>query len=1038
MFKNNKFLVAAIITVFVLLVGVIVFASVTGKFHIIQDEPAPEDEEVTEYNGKEKHPVPSEIVAVVYNNFDVQAFEEKDGEEAEGGAFGDDSDFVFLSESGFNTVIFDISALNNYNVDAILADYSARADACGMYSGIYADLSLLNLDPVGAATKINTDFVILGGIDESAPKYDSLIREAVSRIAEKDAAVRIGLAPMFCTKIFPAVDAFVSDSTASFIYLTQSGRSENQKADFRNGCENWSEKNAELWLFHDLSGLDTVSDAEAKELIEYISESSDIPLCKAVAFGPFSDIFHASSPAAKEVLDYVKERENYLKNKEFTVTNHDGTNISVNVSTVTFRGTSSPEYDLTCNGEAVERAANGDFSIDCKLNAGSNRIVFAHKDKEYVYNVNYKIKIIKSVSPSSSMTIPGGMTIEVSATALKGSSLTATISGKSYPMTEGGSASGDDDSIPAFDENYSAYSVIIVMPQSKDTAQNLGRITVTGNYNGVSESMSGASVTISADIPVAAPSIQEEVTVNIDFEGETTEEVTTAEEVTDSPETTVAESTTYHYTPRYTSAPAQTTAAENESTEVTTAEITSETTTSRYKYATATTAPPPTKKESTTVEEGTTAKYKSSKKYSPYKDNGLGTATICEIIDDYVEVYNGNSSATYSVPSLSPLLKGTFDYVTGEITLDGSKYYILKSGVKVPVSRHERLASGAMGYITHTKVTNAYVLPSNSIRVIGTTVSSSETKITLDMNWKVPFNCELTGQSYSPVTISGNLRNVGVNSLNCKGLKITFFNTSSAEGRIANTGNSVISSGSWSKGTASDSCVFTLTLANAGRFYGYTYYYDSDDNLVISVKQKPSSSLSGYTIMLDPGHGGIDPGASTAVSATGFTGEKTINLSIAKKVKELLEAEGANVIMTRNDDSWVCYTTRNDRVRKYNPDMFISIHCDSSANAAPIGTSAYYYTAWSQPLAKAVHTSIVNAYKSKIYVAKGPTVLSNVDRGTSFYAFRVARVEQCPAILIEYGFVSNTMECQTLQNADNRNILAQATVEGIKNYIANS
>ena len=118
--------------------------------------------------------------------------------------------------------------------------------------------------------------------------------------------------------------------------------------------------------------------------------------------------------------------------------------------------------------------------------------------------------------------------------------------------------------------------------------------------------------------------------------------------------------------------------------------------------------------------------------------------------------------------------------------------------------------------------------------------------------------------------------------------------------------------------------------------------------------------------------------------------------------------------------------------------MFISIHCDASETASAMGTSAYYYRAYSQPLAKAIHEKLVKAYKTEIYKDSEQSVKDKVSRGANFYAFRVARVEECPAILIEYGFVTNTEECQVLQTAANRDILAAATVEGIKEYISKS
>ena len=330
-------------------------------------------------------------------------------------------------------------------------------------------------------------------------------------------------------------------------------------------------------------------------------------------------------------------------------------------------------------------------------------------------------------------------------------------------------------------------------------------------------------------------------------------------------------------------------------------------------------------------------------------------------------------------------------------------------------------------------IKSGYVMPKNSIKVVSSGTSNGETYIKLDMNRPVVFNAKLLGQSYSYY----NSRPVRVSSLTCTGIEFTFSDTLNAEGNIG-VSNGICTGGKWSSDSSKSTVTLTLELSNKGKFYGFHYEYDRDGYLVIKIKHKPSSSLNGYTIMLDPGHGGLDAGAICAVSSSSFGVEKNINLSIATKLKDLLEAEGAKVIMTRTTDEWVCYTDRNAAVRNAEPDMFIAVHCDSSNTASAMGTSAFYYRAYSQPLAKAVHESIVNAYKTKIYADKSESTLNKVSRGADFYAFRVTRVEECPASLIEYGFVSNINECQILQDAGNRDILAAATVEGIKNYISSN
>ena len=406
-----------------------------------------------------------------------------------------------------------------------------------------------------------------------------------------------------------------------------------------------------------------------------------------------------------------------------------------------------------------------------------------------------------------------------------------------------------------------------------------------------------------------------------------------------------------------------------------------------------------------------------------------GTEQICVIVDEYVETYAGNDTHTYSVPDCSPLLEGTVDYIDSKVVLDDNEvYYVLESGVKVPLLREERLASGSEGKVTHLEVKNGYRMPKNTVNVVSTTTYSDKTVLVLDMNRPVAFNAKLIGQSYSNYAPG---RDVVVSSVNCTGLQITFSDTSSASGEFSFI-DSVLKNCKWTSNNSK--ATLTLNLSQRGKFYGFHYEYNSEGMLVITVNHK-APSLQGAVIMLDPGHGGVDGGAACVVKASGFETEKHINLSIATKVKELLEAEGATVIMTRTSDKWVCYTDRNNAVRDRNPDMFISIHCDSSSSASATGTSAYYYRAYSQPLAKAIHNSLVDAYKNEIYAGNSNV---RIDRGTNFYAFRVTRVEECPAILIEYGFVSNTGECEVLQNATNRNILAKATVDGIKDYLASN
>ena len=958
--KKDKILLIIAISIAVAIIGIVAVMGFTGKFSDLKENFEPGSTAVTETTTtlpqevtRPKSQKPDSVVAAVYNEITENSA----------------SDMSEFESNGFNTVIFDLTAENASSV----AETVNHAKANSLYFGVRSDISEKSDYLISFVENNNVDFVILNGLDETIAGYSEKITAICTEIKTIDAATKIGIEPMYCSNANENVVALTDTATADFVFLVQKYNDKSGFSVFESGQAVWNEKTSPLWLCHNLQSLKSFSTQKASDMIDLIAKSADMSLCEGLAFCYYSDINSASGTAADIVMNYIKERDTYLLDKEFTVSNHKKTSITVEQSVITFRGSSSPAYDLLCNGQKLKVAKTGDFSVDCNLNPGNNTIKFEHKGKTYTYNVTYKIKLLKSVAPQKDITVPGGMQIEVSAVALKDATLTVSFNGKTYKMSEAPAIEGDEDNSPDTESDFTTFTVTLETPASTTSVQKLGSYKVSAKYKTLSESLTGASVNVSAkELPPPPPP--------------TTQPPTTTQTTTQKPSETSTDSS------------GETSESTSDGSD-----------------------------ESTSSDTSTVSPADLLERYFYTKDYGLGTAKICEIIDDYVETYPGNTTSTFSVPDCSPLLKGTVDYVTASAEYDGDTYYILSSGVKVPILREERLASGSEGKITHLKIVDsAYIMPSNSINVISSNCTNGKTVITLDMNRSVAFNAKLLGQKYGLY----NGRPVTVSELNCTALEITFSDTVAASGDISFM-NSVCKSSKWTSDKDNKTVTLTLTLAQAGKFYGFHYEYNDNGMLVITLSHKPSS-LSGATIMLDPGHGGIDPGAACAVTSTSLGSEKDINLSIATKVKELLEAEGATVVMTRSSDKWVCYTDRNNAVRERNPDMFISIHCDSSSTASATGTSAYYYRAYSQPLAKAIHESLVNAYKNEIY--KDNTSI-NIDRGANFYAFRVVRVEECPSILIEYGFVSNTEECQVLQTAKNRDILAKATVDGIKNYL---
>jgi len=172
------------------------------------------------------------------------------------------------------------------------------------------------------------------------------------------------------------------------------------------------------------------------------------------------------------------------------------------------------------------------------------------------------------------------------------------------------------------------------------------------------------------------------------------------------------------------------------------------------------------------------------------------------------------------------------------------------------------------------------------------------------------------------------------------------------------------------------------------------------------------------TIVLDAGHGGSDPGAQR-----GDVQEKDLTLGITEKLKQVLEASGAHVIMTRSDDTFVSLEDRVKTTNQLMPDLFLSVHINALESVSDIhGIETYYQTDQSKQLADAIHQSLVST-------------LTAPDRSVRKARFYVINHTTVPAVLAEVGFISNKDERQKLASTDYQQQVAQALAQGVMLYL---
>ncbi|MBW4509261.1 MAG: N-acetylmuramoyl-L-alanine amidase [Scytonematopsis contorta HA4267-MV1] len=213
--------------------------------------------------------------------------------------------------------------------------------------------------------------------------------------------------------------------------------------------------------------------------------------------------------------------------------------------------------------------------------------------------------------------------------------------------------------------------------------------------------------------------------------------------------------------------------------------------------------------------------------------------------------------------------------------------------------------------------------------------------------------------------------------------------------------------------------------------WGYSLRYENN-NLILSFRQSPFTQqegflksvqgmgmpLSGMTIVIDPGHGGLDSGA---ISPNGYK-EKELALTISQLLRQQLELRGATVYFTREDDVDVSLAERMAIINRLEPTLALSIHYnhvpDNVDGGSIKGIATYWYHPQSTGLAKYLNNYIVKQ-------------LSRADNGVKWKNLALARPTIAPSVLLELGFMSNPQELNWIINPGEQSRLAQTIADGV-------
>ncbi|WP_425060196.1 Germination-specific N-acetylmuramoyl-L-alanine amidase [Sporomusa carbonis] len=193
-----------------------------------------------------------------------------------------------------------------------------------------------------------------------------------------------------------------------------------------------------------------------------------------------------------------------------------------------------------------------------------------------------------------------------------------------------------------------------------------------------------------------------------------------------------------------------------------------------------------------------------------------------------------------------------------------------------------------------------------------------------------------------------------------------------------------------------------------------------------------AQKLTGKVIVVDAGHGGIDPGANRPGVV-----EKDINLAVALQLKEVLNHYGAKVVLSRQSDIELSSECDNEKVRgryhrdlmarvemveESDADLFVSIHANAVTNAKRHGAEVFYCanSEAGKKLATSVQAELCN--------------VTQTSRAAKTADYFVLRRNKIPAALIEVGYITNIEERKLLLTPEYQKKLAEAIAKGIYNY----
>ncbi|MFQ4141149.1 N-acetylmuramoyl-L-alanine amidase [Chlorogloeopsis sp. ULAP02] len=339
---------------------------------------------------------------------------------------------------------------------------------------------------------------------------------------------------------------------------------------------------------------------------------------------------------------------------------------------------------------------------------------------------------------------------------------------------------------------------------------------------------------------------------------------------------------------------------------------------------------------------------------------------------------------------------------TGPST-DYSRLTPLPKGTKAAVTGREgewlRLDYGGWINSKETTIISGAIPPRSIIRSVGYRPLSDRTEMVFPLQIPVPISVQQGDRTFT----------------------LTLYNTTAQTDIIRLDDNPLISRLDWQQ-VAPGQIQYTFNLKKDQQ-WGYKLRYDAT-SLVLSLRHSPvipdskRKPLSGIKILLDPGHGGKESGASGPNGVL----EKDVNLVVSKLLRDELVKRGATVVMTREEDKEVSLVERQAIINQQEPTIALSIHYNSLPDSGDAENTKGVGTFWYHPQAHSLAVFIQNYLVEK---------LERPSYGVFWNNLALTRPAAAPSVLLELGFMSNPWEFEWVTDEKEQKKLAKAIAQGI-------